>query len=70
MIKIKTKYNYDENIFTIDKLEHKHSCTAEFLALINKLIDEIIEYDENANEKNIYKEIKEFRKNMEDINAH
>ena len=67
MIKIKTKYNYDENIFTIDKLIHKHSCTYEFLALIDTLIDEIIENEEIINEKNIYKILKEFRKDKKEL---
>lgn len=67
MIKIKTKYDYDKDIFELRILEHKHSCTAEFLALINSLIDEVVEYDGTMNEKNIYKEIKDFRKTMENI---
>lgn len=68
MIKIKTKYDYENNVFKLEKLKHEHSCTYEFVALINVLIDEILIYDESIDRKQLYKLIKDFKMdNVEEI---
>lgn len=69
MIKIKTKYDFDGNIFTLDKFEHKNSCTYEFVALISTLIDEIVNQEEMSR-KDVYKMVKDFDKAVEEYNAH
>ena len=43
MIKVKTKYNFDTDIFTLGLYKTKNTCTMEHLALISKLIDMIME---------------------------
>ena len=59
MIKIKTKYDYDENIFYLDKFIYKDSCKLEFLSIIHELIEEL-ERQEKVGKKDIYKMIKDF----------
>ena len=72
MIKIKTKYDYENNIFRLEKLKHNHSCSMEFLALIHKLIDILLENDEDLDKKEVYKILKQMDKTevMEEVNAH
>ena len=65
MIRIVTKYDYENNITSI-KLRHKHSCTMEFLALIERLMQEI-ETHSDTTRKEIYKYLKEIEKENEEI---
>ena len=59
MIKIKTRYNFDDNTFYLDRLKHKDSCRLEFLSLIHELIEEL-ERQEQVGRKDVYKMIKEY----------
>ena len=73
MIKIKTNYDYENDIFSIKQLKYKNSCTTEFLSLIHILMEEILLCDENMTKKEIYKILRDYDKGdiMEVIdNAH
>jgi len=64
MIRIKAKY-YPKEELTRVMLKHKHSCTAECLAVIHKIMNEIENYSDTPR-KEIYKLLKE----MDKENAH
>lgn len=64
MIRLKSVYDYKEDVASI-KLHHRHSCTAEVLAVIYRLMNEIEEYGD-ISRKDIYKYLKQMDKEKED----
>lgn len=67
MIKLKTTIDVDNETFSIKKYECHNSCTLEHLGLIVFLMEKIQENDETMTDKEIFKQIKEVRKEMEVI---
>lgn len=67
MIKLKTTIDVENEKFSIKKYEQHNSCTLEHLGLIVFLMEMIQENDETMTDKEIFKQIKEVRKEMEVI---
>ena len=67
MIKLKTTIDFENEKFSIKKYECHNSCTIEHLGLIVFLMDMIQQNDETMTDKEIFKQIKEVRKEMEEI---
>ena len=55
MIKIKTKWNFEKDTFDLD-YSHKNSCCMEHLALIARLVEEIMN-NEGCARKDVFKAI-------------
>jgi len=67
MIKLKTMIDLENEKFGVKKYECHNSCTLEHLGLIVFLMEMIQENDETMTDKEIFKQIKEVRKEMEEI---
>ena len=67
MIKLKTTIDVEKEKFSIKKYEQHNSCTLEHIGLIVFLMEMIQENDETMTDKEIFKQIKEVRKEMEEI---
>ena len=67
MIKLKTTIDVENEKFSIKKYEIHNSCLLEHLGLIVFLMEQIQENDETITDKEIFKQIKEVRKEMEEI---
>ena len=67
MIKLKTTIDVENEKFGIKKYEIHNSCTLEHIGLIVFLMEQIQENDETMTDKEIFKEIKAVRKEMEVI---
>ena len=65
MIKIKTKYDDENDIFTIVKFDLKNTCRFEMLALIHELEKTLLENDEDLDKKTMNKILKDMDKNEE-----
>ena len=66
MIKIKAKYDEENNIFSV-KYNDKNTFTLENIALIEFLCETILENDEDMTIKEIFKLVENIRKNKEVI---
>lgn len=60
MIKIKTKYDFTNDILKVKQYKYAHTCTYEHLALIDLLIKEIL-----RTQSDIYKTKKDVLKALE-----
>ena len=59
MIKIKAKYDENEDCFKAIKFKLDNSCNMEVLCVISELIDNMIKHGE-VEEKEVFKMMKEF----------
>ena len=66
MIKIKAKYDEENNIFSV-KYDTRKTFTFENIALIEYLCETILENDEDMTIKEIFKLVENIRKNKEVI---
>ena len=66
MIKVKAKYNKENNIFSI-KYNEKNTFTLENIALIEYLCETILENDENMTMEEIFNLVKTIKENKEVI---
>lgn len=66
MIKVKAKFNEENNIFSV-KYDTKHTFTLENIALIEYLCEAILENDEDMTMEEIFKLVKTIKKNKEVI---
>lgn len=66
MIKIKAKYDEENNIFSV-KYNDKNTFTLENIALIEFLCETILENDEDMTLEEIFKLVKTIKKNKEVI---
>ncbi len=67
MIKLKTIIDLENEKFGVKKYEIHNSCALEHIGLIVFLMEQIQENDETMTDKEIFKQIKEVRKEMEVI---
>ena len=67
MIKLKTTIDVENEKFGIKKYEIHNSCTLEHIGLIVFLMEQIQQQDETMTDKEIFKLIKDTRKEMEVI---
>ena len=67
MINIKTTIDLEKEKFSVKKYKINNSCMLEHIGLIIFLIEMIKENDETMTDKEIFKEIKAIRKEMEEI---
>jgi len=62
MIKIKTKYDYENDVFTISKIKYDDSCRFEILALVHYLMTDLLENDKELSKKEMYEILEEMEK--------
>lgn len=62
MIKIKTKYDYKNDVFTLIKAKYNDTCRFEVLSLAHYLLTTLLENDKELDKKTMYKILKDMDK--------
>lgn len=65
MIRIKTNIDVEKELFGVKEYKYHKSCMLEHLGLILFLMEQIMEQDEKMTEKELFKILKDMRKEME-----